>query len=299
MQASVRHNNRKALLFAGAWILLAASAATAQESALPQPAAIQNPDTAGPAFEVATVRPTNRENRPRWTGTKVDASGQYAVSALSLSWLVRLAYLGASSEGTVTTDRGLPKWVSSDEFDISARVDEADMRGWGQLTNKQRQDLVRPMVQRLLTERFHLKLRVETRDTPVYALVQAKGGAHVKEVPTPPEMDSDRMPKWMAENPGKPVPGVITCSGDTCTATAVKISDATGQIQGTSQADRMVIDETGLKGYYDFSFKFTSSADESPMHRMEEDLGMKFVPRTVPMKSYVIESAEKPSLDGP
>jgi len=162
-------------------------------------------------------------------------------------------------------------------------------------------DLARPMMPRLLAERFHVKLRVEMRDTPVYALVQAKGGAHVKEVPAPVPSDGDPMEaraKWMADNPGKAVPGGMACSGDKCTANAVRMSAAAGQIAASSRADRMVIDDTGLKGYYDFSFTIPNNQDESAMSEVEEDLGMKFEPRTLTIKTYVIESAEKPSLDG-
>ncbi len=298
MRTAVGFNNRKALLFVGAWLLLAGPAAMAQTNAAAQPAVVKNPDAAEPAFEVAAIRRANPDDGRHWFGVNLDASGRLTASAVPLEMLVRLAYLDAPHEGTVTTDHGLPKWVSSEQYDISAKVDEAYMTGWDKLSYKERMVVVQPMLRRLLAERFHLKLRVETRDTPVYALVLAKGGAHVKEVPTPPDMDSDQMGQWSKDNPGKPVPGSIMCSGDRCTATAVKISDATGQIQGTSQADRMVIDETGLKGYYDFSFRFTTGPDESPMHQMEEDLGMKFEPRTVPMNAYVIEAAEKPSLDG-
>lgn len=298
MRTPVGHNNRKALLFVGAWMLLAGPAAMAQTDPAAQPAAVKNPNAAEPAFEVATIRPANRDDGRRWFGTKLDASGRLTASAAPLEMLVQLAYLNDPHEGTVTTDRGLPKWISSEQYDITAKVDEDNLSGWDKLSYKERMVIIQPMLRRLLSERFHLKLRVETRNTPVYALVLAKGGPHVKEVPTPPDMDNDEMAKWSKDNPGKPIPGMIMCSGDRCTVTALKISDATWQIRGTSEADRMVIDATGLKGYYDFSFRFTTSPDDTPMHQMEEDLGMKFVPRTVPMKSYVIEAAEKPSLDG-
>ena len=62
----------------------------------------------------------------------------------------------------------------------------------------------------------------------------------------------------------------------------------------------MVVDETGLTGYYDFSFAsyVARDSDVSPMQQLEDDLGMKFEARTVPIKTYVILSAETPSVDG-
>jgi uncharacterized protein (TIGR03435 family) len=252
----------------------------------------------GPAFEVATIRPANRDDGRHWFGARLDASGKFTTSAEPLSGLVWTAYIHAQGKGKVS---GGPKWAQSDSWDINAKVDDAYMAGWDKLTDEQRMDRVRPMIRRLLSDRFHLKLKIETLPTPVYALVQAKGGAHVKEVPAPEPLEGDPMEaplKWMADNPGKAIPGGIICSGHTCTGKAVRISDAIGQITGSSRADRIVIDETGLKGYYDLAFTQPENNDDSAMAEIEDDLGMKFEPRTVPMKTYTIDSAEKPSVDG-
>lgn len=101
---------------------------------------------------------------------------------------------------------------------------------------------------------------------------------------------------YREENPGKPFPGAMTCSGSRCTATAVTISTVLGQIQYITRANHMVIDETGLKGHYDFSFRTLGSDDDDPPN-IEEDLGMKLESRTVPLTTYVIDSAEKPSAN--
>jgi uncharacterized protein (TIGR03435 family) len=138
------------------------------------------------------------------------------------------------------------------------------------------------------------------RPTPVYVLVQAKGGAKVKEVPTPPALEGDwmeAMKRYREENPGKPFPGVISCGDNGCTATAVTMSAAVGQIGASSHLDRPVIDETGLNGYYDFSFRMTHNDDDAAMREIEEDLGMKFESRKVDLTTYVIDSAEKPSVN--
>jgi len=159
------------------------------------------------------------------------------------------------------------------------------------------------MIRRLLADRFQLKVKIETQPTPIYALMQAKGGTRMKEVPAPEPVEGDAMEaimKQMKENPGKPIPGNILCSGHTCTGTAVPMRNAIGQITGSSQADRIVVDETGLKGFYDFTFTQPphSNEDGSAMGMIEDDLGLTFEPRTVPMKVYIIDSAEKPSVDG-
>jgi uncharacterized protein (TIGR03435 family) len=298
MSMRIRHRPWKIFLLVGTFIVLVGQAGFAQKDS----GATKVLDVTGPAFEAATVRPTNRGDGRSWFGMRLTSSGRYQASAVSLSSLVWTAYLGsgASDKGNVTTDHSAPKWINSDEFDIQAKIDDQYLNGWDKLSNQQRMDVLRPMLRQLLAERFHLKLRTEIQKTPVYALVQAKGGAHVKEVPPPLPVEGDPMEaqtRWMTDNPGKIYPGSMMCTGDKCTAKTVKISDAIWQIEAWSQADRIVIDQTGLKGYYDFELA-TPDKDEAPMQQVEEDLGMKFEPRTVPIETYVIQSAEKPSLDG-
>lgn len=102
---------------------------------------------------------------------------------------------------------------------------------------------MQPLVRALLDERYHLRLHPEVRPTPVYVLVQAKGGAKVKEVSAPPPIVGDvheALKRFRKENPGKPFPGGISCTGDGCTAKAVSMTNALRQIQGRSHADRMV-----------------------------------------------------------
>ena len=284
------------LLVAAGWMALVvpsclgqAGAAEAPTASLPANAPSVADDMAlGPAFEVATIRPGDRSDGRRWFGTRVDDSGHFLASGVSLDGLVQRAY------GRVDLDREAPKWVDSEDFDINAKVDDAYMAGWDKLSDAQRLALVRPMVRRLLVDRFKLKLRTEMRDIPVYALVQAKGGTKMKEVPPPPPPE------------GRPVSGiVINCPARekerTCTGKAAPVSQLIGLFAGFGnlQVDRTVIDETGLKGNYDYSFTVSSEADaDPPIKQIEDQLGLHFEPRKVPRKVYVIQSAEKPSVDG-
>jgi uncharacterized protein (TIGR03435 family) len=254
-----------------------------------------NPGTAAAPqkFDVASIRPTpDRTGQPGWMGVRFTGD-MFEARSMSLKALVWQAYAFGSPERQLVSGGG--GWIESEQWDIMAKVDDPSL---DRLSNTDRNNRMRPMLQALLEERFHLKLHAELRPTPVYALVQAKGGAKVKEVPAPPELKGDwmeAMKHYREENPGKPYPGGIMCSGDSCTATGMTISAATGQIQASSHADRLVIDETGLKGYYDFSFRFPHNDDDDAMAEVEEDLGMKFEPRKVDLTTYVIDSAEKPS----
>jgi len=214
---------------------------------------------------------------------------------MSLKSLVWYAYANQGPKRQMVSGGG--GWIDSQEWDIMAKIDDPSFVG---PSNKERADRMRPMLQALLEERFHLKFHTEMRPTPVYVLVQAKGGAKVKEVPAPPALEGDwmdAMKRYREENPGKPFPGAIQCADSGCTATAVAMSAAVGQIGGSSHLDRPLIDETGLKGYYDFSFRQPRNDDDGAMREIEEDLGMKFEARKVDLTTYVIDSAEKPSVN--
>jgi uncharacterized protein (TIGR03435 family) len=247
-------------------------------------------------FDVASIRPSADRSGPlgSWTGIRL-VGGTFEARSVSLKALVWFAfsYVNRGPERQMVSDGG--GWVDSQDWDIVAKVDAPSLTG---LSNTELGNRMRSMVQALLEERFHLRLHTEIRQTPVYVLVQAKGGARVKEVPAPPAMEGDwmeAMKRYREENPGRPFPGSITCSGDRCTATAATMSAAVTQIQVNSHADSPVIDETGLKGHYDLSFRKTRNDDDDAMAEIEEDLGMKFESRKVDLTTYVIDSAERPS----
>ena len=169
-------------------VLLATLTAPAQQ---PNPAPTHSAnDALGPAFEVATVKPSSNDTPTAggWFGTRLTPSGHLAVRGQSLESLVYFAYINRPTIGKV---EGGPSWVHSDSYDLEAKVDEAQMTGWDKLNDADRRTRVQPMLRTLLAERFHLKLHTEMRETQVYALVQAKGGSKLKQVAKPQELEGD------------------------------------------------------------------------------------------------------------
>ncbi len=114
--------------------------------------------------------------------------GTFEARSMSLKYLVWYAYANQGPKRQMVS--GGEGWIDSQNWDIMAKIDDPAFAG---LSNKERTDRMRPMVQALLAERFHLKFHTEMRQTPVYVLVQVKGGAKVKEVPAPPPVNGD----WM------------------------------------------------------------------------------------------------------
>jgi uncharacterized protein (TIGR03435 family) len=72
---------------------------------------------------------------------------------------------------------GAPGWLESDRYDIEAKVANTDLAKLRGLTPEQAMLLLKP----LLEDRFKLRAHVESRETPEYALVVAKGGLKVEE----------------------------------------------------------------------------------------------------------------------
>ena len=95
------------------------------------------------------------------------------------------------------------------------------------------------------------------------------------------------------------MPGTVMMTGDTWTGYAIPVSQLARQIEVNYHEGRMLIDETGLKGNYDFTLKVSKEKDgPTLMEQVEEQLGLKLEARKMPIKTYIIDSAEKPSLDG-
>jgi uncharacterized protein (TIGR03435 family) len=176
---------------------------------------------------------------------------------------------------------GVPEWaLGRDQFyDITAKVEGESAPALEQ---------VRPMLQTLLADRFQLKLHRETRELPVYDLVDDKKGPKLKE----------------SIGPRSPHP--VTFSGTLTRFNLLdkSLADLVDSIAGF--VDRPVLDKTGLTGRYDFTLEFTHSnpdlvardspeADRSIFTAIQEQLGLKLTPAKAPTEILVIDHAERPS----
>jgi uncharacterized protein (TIGR03435 family) len=225
-----------------------------------------------PAFEVASIKlhppavdmPVLKNpdvNPVRISGSRVN------LQMVGLKGLVMAAY--NVKEYQVS---GAPRWASESDsmYDIAAKTDGE---------TAQSMDQVRLMLQTLLADRFHLKLRRESKELPVYNLVVrsvGKSGLKLKE-------SSETLP---------PTPGMRRGS--------------MGQLAAllSLMVDRPVIDKTGLAGIYEYNNGLTlldmgaqDSADvmARTLTAIQETLGLRVEPAKAALEILVIESAEKPS----
>lgn len=163
-----------------------------------------------------------------------------------------------------------PGWLETNLYDVAARPEDGI-----KLTREE----LRPRLQQLLQERFHLVIHTETQLSRGYALVAAKGGAHL--IPT---------------------------KGDHFAGFRINVSS--GQMRGlnwsmpqlakylTPAAGFPVIDQTGITGSYDIDFSYDPNPDPdgslpSLNDALKQATGLVLKPERVPVQMLVIDSADQ------
>jgi bla regulator protein blaR1 len=204
---------------------------------------------------------------------------------------------------------GQPEWTRTDQFVIEAQAD-------GNPTK----DQMRLMVQSLLADRFKLKVHRATSVEPVYALVLAKPGKlgpklipHSEGPPcgkaTAPSGDAGKQERVfppdcnLFEAEAKANHTILLGSRG---ATMQQIGDS---FPGIGRLGRPVVDETGLKGTYDFTIEFTRDVDPPAANAgaqldlgappllvaLKDQLGLKLRATRAPVETLVIDRVEPPS----
>jgi uncharacterized protein (TIGR03435 family) len=253
------------------------------------------------AFEVATIKPSLHTALP-WQIR--DSPAHFAATNMSVNDLVRFAY-GIKSDAQLVD---APSWLLTERFDIQAKASDAEIAAYDKLGIEEQMNVSRLLVQSLLEDRFQLKAKTQARDLPVYALMVANGGAKMKEV----KPDSFPPPG------GQPTPGAHVIrlrmtAPNQFTATAWPMGRVTDWLSRFYEVgNRPVVDETGLKGNYDWVLSGVaqrpsapSEADRSPAQEatvslfaaLPEQLGLKLVPKTEAVEVLVIEKIEQPSAN--
>ena len=178
-----------------------------------------------PAFEVASIKPADPQpmNQMR-VGMSADA-GRITYSNVNLRDLIQRAYDVKSPQVSG------PSWIDSERFDVHAKIPEGAPA-----------DQVPAMLRTLLEQRFQLKCHRETKELPVYELVEAKGGQKMEKA-----KEETGRARMSMENHGD---GVMY--GTVTSATMANFSDILAR-----WVDRPVIDKTGLKGAFDFTLELS------------------------------------------
>jgi bla regulator protein blaR1 len=179
-------------------------------------------------FDVASIRTYNVHDgnfmvRPQQDGT-------FKAVGVTLKMLIMYAYNMKAFQVS-----GLPGWAGTDLWEITAKTEG--------LADPNRRADAQLRVQALLEERYQLKAHMERRTMPVYALVLANGSR-----------------AKLGTASGDDQPGICPCGRASLAprrASMAMLADAL-----STYLWRIVIDRTGMKGYYAFKLEWTPLPNE-------------------------------------
>lgn len=220
-----------------------------------------------PAFEVASIRPSPPERNEVTVGVRITGS-QVRISQWPLKEYVALAY------NVRPQQIAGPDWLTQQAYDIA-----------GTIPSGVSSERVPEMFQALLADRFQLKTHRETRPLPVYAIGVGKEGLKIKELPADPLADAAAPTNIEASGSGG---GVFLDAGGGSTfrlgdnrieARKMRMDDFAGLI--TRFLDRPAIDQTGLKGRFDFTIDLTPEDYTAMMIRAAVGAGVTLPPQAL------------------
>jgi uncharacterized protein (TIGR03435 family) len=248
-------------------------------------------------FEVASVKPVPPRSDGRYmVRMRVDAS-RLDITSFSLKALIRSAC--EVQEFQISG----PDWMASTRFDIAANLPAGTTRSQ-----------VPEMLRSLLAERFKMKIHRETRELPVYALVVGKNGPQMKEAQVDPDAPGSGAAGQSPVTAGSTVAGVdCGATNETPVAAGWMINKGPNHVEGhamnmVSLANTLafthgyrVIDQTGLKGNYDFDLNYTPDEGQrtpetivaSLLDAVQSKLGLKLEGRKGPVELIVVDHIEK------
>lgn len=242
-------------------------------------AAQQGPEPARRSFEVASVRANNSEGR-----------GSFELSPAGDRLTIRNTFLGVmimrayNIDETMFTSPSPP--LLRERFDIDAKAAQPVSRGEMML-----------LLQTLLVERFSLKFHRENKQVSGYALTIAKGGPKLKQH----EGESAADCKHRRGAAGQII-------FENCPLSDLVSANVLFGMVGR----RLVADETGLTGSYDFELNASWEIPANPREgrpeprvinpdapsvftAVEHQLGLKLEPKRISVDYFTVDQIARPS----
>jgi uncharacterized protein (TIGR03435 family) len=229
-------------------------------------------------FEVASVKPAKPD--PEGMIIKPLPGGQiYQARNANVRLMIRLMF-------HLTDDQlsGGPSWLGNDIYDVDAKADRPRTL-----------EELHVMFQNLLIDRFKLQFHTETKVMSAYALTVDKSGAKMTVNPSPENFDIPYRGVGFGE----------------MQFTHVSMPYFTWFLAGFPAIGRPVVDQTGLKQFYDFTLEWAPEippgADPEIVAKLpptngldmftaiRQELGLKLESGKVPVPVMIIDHAEKPT----
>lgn len=262
-----------------------------------------------PTYEYEVVSIKANKSGSQIPGGRPSDDG-IAVTNFPLVFLIQGAF-GVSPDRII----GLPGWLSTDRFDINAKMEPSVADALKKLSTDDRRTVQQKMLLSIFADRCQLKFHRETKELPTFALAVGKNG-----------------PKFKESKPGdQPEGGIKVPDGKGGTGTLTVGEKGLMSFHGlpisfmvqilSQQLGRTVVDKTGLTGKYDFSWQFVPSAAQIRQFggstpdagsgnssgipsdpdgtdlftAVAEQLGLKLETGKGPVEIIVIDHIEKPS----
>jgi bla regulator protein blaR1 len=263
-----------------------------------------DPPTETFSYEVASIKPEKSGSMM----FRVMNTPDGFTATTTVQMLIRIAY--GIEENQIS---GAPGWVGSEKYEVEAKMDQATADKVRKLGAPPQAEPVRQhMLQVLLADRLKLTTHRETKELPIYSLVVAKGGSKLHEA-----KPGDTYPNGIKGPDGRPVPPgshFMRMGRGELTAQGLGMDDIAHLL--TRQTGRTVVDNTGLKGNYDFTLHWTpdqiaptpngpgsagpdssTSSESGPsiFTAIQEQLGLKLESQKGPVEILVIDHVERPS----
>src|SRR4030095_1497274 len=239
--------------------------------------------TSEPRLDVVSIK---RNVTGSWNSDWINRpDGGVRATNIPVTLLVARAY-----PPTIPADLvGMPDWTRSERYDVIATS----------LLPHATKDDRTAMLRAMLAERFNVSAHMENRDQPVYDLVLARDDHRLGRHLTPAEIDCEAQlaaeeAAAAAENAPHSAPGR---DGP---APRCKLRTVDGRLEGDTQianlasalrpyAGRLIVDKTGLAGFYRVTMTFnpmallgpnTATADGPPsiLTALQADLGLRLKP---------------------
>jgi bla regulator protein blaR1 len=193
----------------------------------------------GPKFEVATIKLDPNCSASPGAGPTPGRIRMCGPLRLFIQGAYRRSY---ENPFNAAEPQGGPAWLDSGLYEIVAKAE-------GNPSNDQ---MIGPMLQALLEERFRLKVHRDEKEVPVYFLTVAKGGTKFQPAKTGSCVTSDPnnpTPLFSPEKPLARICGGIRFDGRSFDMYSATIASFASQL--SQYFDRRLIDKTGLTGMFD------------------------------------------------
>ncbi len=241
-------------------------------------------------FEVASVKETKvavEGYRGGCHGINSVYTPSQQAAAPSLGTCViagaRLSHLISTAYGVPLLNlKTGPDWIQRGDlrFDVQAKAEDPSKTTEQQLLT---------MLQNLLVERFQLKFHSETTETSGSALTVARGGSKLKAT------ESEQGAILFVGPGGEPLPRPIPGQATTMKARKFTMAALTNVLALLGSG--MVLDKTGLTEEYDFTLTWDENAGPALPTALREQLGLSLEAAKVPVSTFVVDSAERPTAN--